>query len=145
MTQSADETFQSQIGAISRFGFHYFPDTLHYSERDLQIWLPLLKELQVGWVVLQSETRRAIPEGFLTGLIEAHIIPIIQFNATISKAPKIEETASLVDAYSRWGVRYLQIFDFRRHELRSNAKYLQLNRRHQPFNNSHQPDKRRNI
>lgn len=117
MTQSTDETFQSHIGAISRFGFHYFPDTLHYSERDLQIWLPLLKDLQVGWVVLQSETRRAIPEGFLTGLIEAHIIPIIQFTTTIGKAPKIEETASLVEAYSRWGVRYLQIFD--RPNLRS--------------------------
>lgn len=117
MTQSTDTNFYSSTGAISRFGFHYYPDTLHYSDRDLQIWLPLLKELQVGWIVLQSETQRATPENFLTGLVQAHIMPIIQFIASLNKVPRVEETAPLVEAYSRWGVRYLQIFD--RPNLRS--------------------------
>jgi hypothetical protein len=117
MTQSTDTNFYSSTGATSRFGFHYFPDTLHYSDRDLQIWLPLLKEIQVGWVVLQSETRRAIPENFITGLVKAHVMPIVQFNAALNRAQRIEDTESLVDAYGRWGVRYLQIFD--RPNLRS--------------------------
>jgi hypothetical protein len=88
MTQTSDETLQSQNGTTNRLGFHYFPDTLHYSDRDLQIWLPLLKDLQVGWIVLRSETRRGIPEAFLAGLQKEQISPIIQFQASITQAPK---------------------------------------------------------
>lgn len=117
MTQSTDQSYQSQYGAINRLGFHYFPDTLHYTDRDLQIWLPLLKDLQVGWIVLKSETGRAIPEAFLAGLIHSHIAPMIQIPAAITQAPKISEIAPILEAYSRWGVKYIQIFD--RPNLRS--------------------------
>jgi len=117
MTQSTDQTDQSQCGTSHRLGFHYFPDTLHYTERDLQIWLPLLMELRVGWIVLQSETDRAIPEAFLTGLINAQIAPIIQFPVAITQAPKIADIAPIIEAYSHWGVKYIQIFD--RPNLRS--------------------------
>lgn len=117
MTESPDPSFQSQSEAVNRLGFHYYPDTLHYTERDLQIWLPLLKDLQVGWVVLQSETGRAIPEAFLSGLIHADITPIIQFPAPITPAPKLSDIAPLIDAYGRWGVNFIQIFD--RPNLRS--------------------------
>lgn len=111
MTESPDPTPSTQFTVKNRFGFHYYPDTLHYTERDLQIWLPLLKELQVGWVVLQSETGRAIPEAFLSGLISANITPIIQFHVPITPSPKLSDIAPLIEAYGRWGVHFIQVFD----------------------------------
>src|SRR5574340_797115 len=45
-----------------RLGFHYFPDTLHYTERDLQQWLPVLLDLGASWLVIRSDATRAIPE-----------------------------------------------------------------------------------
>ncbi len=117
MTESLDPSNQNPNRTINRLGFHYYPDTLHYTERDLQIWLPLLKDLQVGWVVLQSETGRAIPEAFISALVNACIAPIVQFPVPITRAPKIAEIAPLFEAYSHWGVKYIQIFD--RPNLRS--------------------------
>jgi len=54
---------------MSRLGLHYFPDTIHYRQSDLQTWLPELRQLNVQWLVLRSETNRAIPETFLDGLL----------------------------------------------------------------------------
>ena len=55
---------------VRRIGFHYFPDTQHYRQSDLQTWLPLLHELGAGWLTLQAPDNRAIPEAFIRGLID---------------------------------------------------------------------------
>jgi len=34
----------------NRIGFHYYPDTFHYREKDLQTWLPELQGLGAGWL-----------------------------------------------------------------------------------------------
>src|SRR5262245_59292929 len=62
-------TSSSPTNPNPRLGLHYFPDTLHYREADLQTWLPELQALGVSWLVLQSEQDRAIPEYFLRGLM----------------------------------------------------------------------------
>lgn len=95
----------------SRIGFHYYPDTLHYREADLEIWLPELKSLNASWLVIQSSYRRAIPEQFLNGLITAGIEPIIQFNLSLEKPPSIEEIQPLLDVYARNGVNGVIFFD----------------------------------
>ncbi len=103
--------FPSKITPNSRIGFHYFPDTLHYREADLQTWLPELQELGASWLVLRSEQNRAIPEQFLRGLKRAGIEPIIQFPLSLEPPPVLEEIRMLLEVYARWGARYLVFYD----------------------------------
>lgn len=83
-------TTQSLFPPRQKLGFHYFPDTLHYTEKDLQQWLPLLMELGAGWLVLRTEINRAIPEYFISGLIKAGIQPIIQFPVSFTSLTRPE-------------------------------------------------------
>lgn len=95
----------------SRLGFHYFPDTLHYREADLQTWLPVLQEFGARWLVLRSDIKRAIPEHFLHGLKEAGIEPLIQFSLSLERLPDLKEIGTLLDVYGRWGAHYAVFFD----------------------------------
>ena len=102
---------KNDLNPQNRVGFHYYQDTIHYSQRDLQIWLPYLLDVGASWLVLTSETGRAIPESFITGLINAGISPIVQFQASLAKPPTAEEVSPLIEAYIHWGVKYIQFFD----------------------------------
>ncbi len=95
----------------NQIGFHYFQDTLHYSNQDLSTWLPELQRLEARWVVLLSESERAIPEQFLTGLVDAGITPIIHFKMQLPDAPTVAELKPILGAYRRWGVQYVVFFD----------------------------------
>lgn len=105
MMNFAKETANNPIG------FHYFQDTLHYSTQDLSTWLPELKRLSAAWVVLLSEAERAIPEQFITGLIESKIEPVIHFKLQLPDSPTAEELRPLFASYARWGVQYVVLFD----------------------------------
>ena len=89
----------------NRLGFHYFPDTLHFQQSDLRTWLPLLKSMHASWLVLRSETRRAIPEYFLSELISNGIEPVIDFDLCLDQATHTADLAPLLSAYAKWGVR----------------------------------------
>ncbi len=95
----------------TRFGFHYYPDTLHYSKRDLQVWLPVLKRLRASWLVLVAPLDRAIPEAFLRGLIEAHIQPILHFHLPLGKTIDLASLRLLFENYADWGVKTIILFD----------------------------------
>lgn len=95
----------------SRLGLHYFPDTLHYREADLQAWLPVLQELCAGWLVLRAELCRAIPEHFIRGLKKAGIEPLIQFKLPLGRQPDLRELNPLLEVYADWGARYVLLFD----------------------------------
>ncbi len=95
----------------NQVGIHYFQDTDHYRQEDLKIWLPKLKELNVGWLVLKSEKNRAIPEEFLESLIQESITPIIEFNLPIQKNYGTRELKLLLQVYARWGIKYCIFYD----------------------------------
>jgi hypothetical protein len=95
----------------SRVGFHYFPNTLHYGEKDSDQWIPELQALGAGWIIVQSETDRAIPESFLSSLCNAQIEPIVQFTKGLEKRLETTDMRTLLDAYARWGVRTVSFFD----------------------------------
>jgi len=99
------------IHDTSRFGFHYYPDTRHYSNGDLQVWLPVLKRLKVRWLVLVAPLDRAIPEAFLRGLIEARIQPILHFHLPLGKSINLASLRLLFENYGDWGVKYAILFD----------------------------------
>jgi hypothetical protein len=95
----------------SRIGFHYFPDTLHYRESDLQAWLPELADMGVSWLILKSDIDRAIPEAFIRGLLQKGIEPIIEFDFSLSQPPSIADCATIFEAYAHWGVHGIILFD----------------------------------
>lgn len=94
-----------------RFGLHYFPDTIHYRQTDLLAWLPELKTLGIAWLTLNAPADRAIPEDFIRGLIDAGIEPILHFAIPMDPMPALQDIRPLIEAYSRWGIRYITLFD----------------------------------
>ena len=95
----------------NRLGFHYIPDTLHYQTKDLQLWLPELIQMNVGWLVLQSPTNYAIPEEFIKSLIQNNIQPVIHFDININTPVKPDDLKVILQAYARWGVQYIVFFN----------------------------------
>ena len=118
MTNQENRSSLSQpFTQTGRLGFHYFPDTLHYTERDLQLWLPILVEMGANWLVIRSDTDRAIPESFVTTLKQAGINPFIQFNLPLGNPPVMDELSPLIESYIHWGAMHIQFYD--RPNLRS--------------------------
>ena len=95
----------------TRIGIHYFPDSLHYRKKDLETWLPKLKSLDIGWIVLNAPQEQAVPEYFLSGLIKESIQPVLQMNYALETPPKIAEITLLFEAYAHWGVKFIIPFD----------------------------------
>ncbi len=95
----------------TRLGFHYYPDTFHFTENDLQTWLPELKALGASWLVLQSPVDRAIPEYFVRGLVNNGIEPLVQFNLPLLSPPDLSGLRPLLSAYQHWGVTGLLWYD----------------------------------
>ncbi|NTU74831.1 MAG: hypothetical protein HGA86_01780 [Anaerolineaceae bacterium] len=98
-------------GNINRVGFHYYPDSLHYTEKDLLAWLPELQNLNAGWLVVHAHPRRAIPEYFIRSLISANIQPIIHVDMELGTPIPPAEMMPILDAYAHWGVKNLVFFE----------------------------------
>ncbi len=96
---------------MEKVGFHYRLDSEHYSEKDLNLWLPRLKSLGASWVVLPAPTCRAIPEHFITTLKRENITPVLHFQLNSEKLPAVEEMMLLFEIYHKWGVKYAILFD----------------------------------
>jgi hypothetical protein len=95
----------------TRLGIHYFPDTQHYGESDLKTWLPHLKSLGIDWLALVAPNDRAIPEIFLSGLMEAGIEPVLRFEPPLVFPALTDNLELLLHAYAKWGVHYVVFFD----------------------------------
>ena len=96
---------------MNKIGFHYFPDSQHYQQSDLKTWLPILQQLDAGWLVLHTPVARALPEDFIRGLLEAEIEPILHFQFSPEKMPPVEDFELLFRVYARWGVKHVVTFD----------------------------------
>jgi hypothetical protein len=96
--------------ATTRLGFHYYPDDRHYTDKDLAAWLPPLSALGAKWLTLRSSTSRGVPEGFVRGLLEAGITPIILLPSRLTYL-RPAEYGTLLAAYAHWGVRHVVVGD----------------------------------
>ena len=94
-----------------RVGFHYYPDSLHYRQKDLNTFLPILNKLEVGWITLKSHPERAIPETFIQTLLENNITPIIHIPFPVQPINDVQNLNVLFQAYASWGIKYLVLFD----------------------------------
>ncbi|MBN2548473.1 MAG: hypothetical protein JXB15_04920 [Anaerolineales bacterium] len=94
-----------------RLGFHYFADTNHYREIDLQAWLPELHRLGAAWLTLIAPAGWAVPEYFITGLLADGLQPILHFPLTLEETPDYQGIGLMLRNYARWGVRYAAFYD----------------------------------
>jgi len=94
----------------SRLGFYYSPDDQHYTQLDLDAWLPVLGGLGARWLTSQASPERAIPESFIRGLLDSQIEPIIHIPCTVGSVSATSLTP-LLSSYARWGVHYVVVHD----------------------------------
>lgn len=96
---------------INQFGVHYYQDTLHYRNEDLNYWLPILKNMNTAWIVLKSDKGRAIPEEFIKTLLKEQITPVIEFNLPIKSNIGTNDLKLLIQMYAKWGIKYVIFYD----------------------------------
>jgi hypothetical protein len=94
-----------------RIGFHYYPDSLHYSLRELQSWLPVLRSMDSSWITLVAPESRAIPEPFIRSLVDANIEPVLHFDLPLDILTRRNSLRILFESYKNWGVKYVALFD----------------------------------
>jgi hypothetical protein len=102
---------QTKTPSSTLIGFHYYPDSAHYTNKDLNAALDHLQKLHAGWLVLRSEASRAIPETFISGLLNKGITPIIHFPLTLPNSPSNSDIKAILNAYASWGAKYVILFD----------------------------------
>jgi hypothetical protein len=112
----------------TRYGFYYYPDSMHYRENDVHTWIPELHRLGASWLTLLAPTDRAIPESFIRPMIEAGIEPVIHLPLSTTKSGISNELNIFFEAYAHWGVKYITLFD-RPNQLKnwSSANWAQKN------------------
>ncbi len=98
---------------MTRYGFYYFPDTLHYTEEDIHTWIPELTSLGASWLTLLAPDDRAIPESFIRQIIEAGIQPILHLPLTTNRSGRTKELNLLLER----GGPSLNIWKFRSSDL----------------------------
>ena len=62
-------------------------------------------------MVLKASPNYAIPEEFITGLLESDVQPIIHFDIPVNSDYRPEDLRILLSSYARWGVKYVIFFD----------------------------------
>ncbi|MGD8813532.1 MAG: hypothetical protein PVI78_03555 [Anaerolineales bacterium] len=93
-----------------RLGYYYYPDDRHFSQNDLETWLPILRSLDAKWLTLQGDPRRPIPESFLCQLLKTGIEPIIHIPCDISDV-NLLDLDPLFRSYNQLGIRYVVVLD----------------------------------
>jgi hypothetical protein len=101
---------QTRFPNSHRIGFHYFPDTWHFRQSDLETWLPRLVELGAAWLTVLAPAERAIPEGFIRGLLSAGVQPLLHFCLPVGQPAPTETLRLLLGSYARWGVRQVAFY-----------------------------------
>ena len=95
----------------NRLGLHYPSGQTNYRTVDLQAWKPVLAQIGAGWLVLETDSTRAIPEAFIRGLIESGVQPVLHFKPALDPIPPLQDMEVLLNAYAKWGLRYVIFFD----------------------------------
>jgi hypothetical protein len=95
----------------NRLGFHYYPDSLHYREKDKNLLLPRMRNLGASWITLRSHWERAIPEPFIRALLDNDITPIVHIPMLVKPFSDLHNLRVLFRAYANWGIKYLVLFD----------------------------------
>ncbi len=94
----------------SKLGFHYYPDSLHFTQKDLDYWRPILADLGASWLTLLASPDRAVPEFFIRGLVERDVQPFVTIPAPVGSV-RAADMAPILRSYARWGVQHVMVYD----------------------------------
>lgn len=92
-------------------GFHYYPGLSHYSQADLDFWLPELKALGASWLVMLSEPENPIPDFFIRELVQADIEPLIRVYTPTVGPLNQSSLRRLLATYVKFGVHYVHVYN----------------------------------
>jgi hypothetical protein len=92
-------------------GIQYFPGPDHTSGADALRWFPLLEKLNIKWLIVNSELKKAIPESFVRKLLQTGINPVLRFQLSLVNPPRPSDLEPLFSAYSKWGIQYVSFFE----------------------------------
>lgn len=92
-------------------GFSYFSGQEFLVRNKVETWFPIIKQLGATQIVLESGFDRAIPEDVFELARENGLEPIIHFTAELPLARKFNELSIILDAYAKWGVKYIILGD----------------------------------
>ncbi len=90
-----------------KIGFHYFPDSAHFTSRDQQHWLPVLERLGASWLTVVADPTEVIPREFLQSLKEVGIEPIVEIAHHSNMKVDRRELNAQAQHYVNNGVRYI--------------------------------------
>jgi len=93
-----------------KLGFHYYPDTDHYSPSDLATWLPVLESAGASWLTLRGQAAALIPEHFIRPLITAGIEPIVHVTEPVGTL-RMAQVYTALNMYAAWGVHHVIFYD----------------------------------
>jgi len=68
--------------------------------------LPILKKLNVKWLILQSPLNHAIPEAFVNTVSQEKINLVVDFAAPLKEERNWNDIELLLSGYGKWGVKY---------------------------------------
>jgi len=92
---------------IRKLGFIYFKSPAFYIKKQVDTWLPALKKLGASFVIFDAGIDRNIPEDVFISAKENGLEPIVHLNSELPIARKFNDVSLIMDAYARWGVRYI--------------------------------------
>jgi hypothetical protein len=116
--RTEDSGTMTTSSPTTRYGFYYYPDTMHYRENDIHSWVSELHTLGASWLTLLAPIDRAIPESFIRKIIDEGIQPVIHLPLSPTGPGISDELNIFFNAYSHWGVKYITLFD-RPNELKN--------------------------
>lgn len=92
-------------------GFSYFSAPEYLIRNRIETWFPILKDLGSTQLILEASYDRAIPEDVFQLAYENKQEVILHFKGELPLARRFNEVAVLLDAYARWGVKYIVLGD----------------------------------
>jgi hypothetical protein len=96
---------------MRKLGFVYFKSPEYYIKKQLDAWLPALKQLGALSVIFTAGFDRSIPEDVFIVAEENELDPIVHFNSELPIARKFNDVVLILDSYARWGVRHIILGD----------------------------------
>jgi len=92
-------------------GFHWFPDTKHYSKSHLKQFGAALKPLGAAWLVLPAEFGEGVPQDFVKELFARSIEPVVQLQTPFVAAVDLKELSRVARQYADMGVHYVFLYE----------------------------------
>ena len=96
---------------LQNIGFTYFDTQNFYVNKELNRWIPVLKNLGATTVIFKSDFSKAIPEDVFIRALDSDLKPIIHFNTPLPSARSLNQVIVLLDAYAKWGVSQIILGD----------------------------------